>query len=106
MKNLFILFRIKIIIVINNCILIFRILYLNKVRVFFTALNPTAVNPAYGLEHHMISVIKYELDQKIESIENLRATSDLVILLNGLHSSLGEEFPIKQSYRLYPYGCL
>ena len=58
------------------------------------------------LEHHMISVIKYELDQKIESIENLKATSDLLILLNSLHSSLGEEFPIKQSYRLYPYGCL
>jgi 2-polyprenyl-6-methoxyphenol hydroxylase-like FAD-dependent oxidoreductase len=50
--------------------------------------------------------IKFELNQEITSLTDLKATNDLLIVANGSHSSLREQIPIKQSYQLYPYGCL
>lgn len=50
--------------------------------------------------------IKFELGQEIQSLEDASRSSDLLIVANGSHSSLREQAPIKQSYRLYPYGCL
>ncbi|CAF3549126.1 unnamed protein product [Rotaria sp. Silwood1] len=44
--------------------------------------------------------------QEITSLADLKATSDLLIVANGSHSCLREQVPIKQSYQLYPYGCL
>jgi 2-polyprenyl-6-methoxyphenol hydroxylase-like FAD-dependent oxidoreductase len=41
-----------------------------------------------------------------KSVTDLAATSDLLIVANGSHSCLREQVPIKQSYQLYPYGCL
>ncbi|CAF1396632.1 unnamed protein product [Rotaria sp. Silwood1] len=52
------------------------------------------------------SNIKFELGQEITSLADLKATSDLLIVANGSHSCLREQVPIKQSYQLYPYGCL
>lgn len=52
------------------------------------------------------SNIKFKLKQEIISLNELKTTSDLLIVANGSHSNLREQVPIKQSYRLYPYGCL
>ncbi len=52
------------------------------------------------------SNIKFELNQEIKSLEDLKLTNDLLIVANGSHSNLREQIPIKQSYQLYPYGCL
>jgi 2-polyprenyl-6-methoxyphenol hydroxylase-like FAD-dependent oxidoreductase len=54
----------------------------------------------------MQSNIKFELNQEIISLDDIKSTSDLLIVANGSHSNLREQVPIKQSYRLYPYGCL
>ncbi|CAM4825784.1 unnamed protein product [Rotaria magnacalcarata] len=50
--------------------------------------------------------IKFELEREITSLEDQSLFSDLLIVANGSHSCLREQVPIKQSYRLYPYGCL
>ena len=50
--------------------------------------------------------IKFQLNQEITSLDELKTTNDLLIVANGSHSNLREQVPIKQSYQLYPYGCL
>ncbi|CAF3927617.1 unnamed protein product [Adineta steineri] len=54
----------------------------------------------------MQSNIKFELNHEIISLEDNRSAYDLLIVANGSHSNLRDQVPIKQSYKLYPYGCL
>ncbi|CAF0936018.1 unnamed protein product [Rotaria sordida] len=87
-------------------------------EVFLTSYNDYAIG-CFGIGIHrsllfkflydkckMQPNIKFELGQDIRSLTDLKATSDLLIVANGSHSSLRQPVPIKQSYQLYPYGCL
>jgi 2-polyprenyl-6-methoxyphenol hydroxylase-like FAD-dependent oxidoreductase len=87
-------------------------------QVFLTSYNDYAPD-CFGIGIHrsvlfnslynkckMQSNIKFELNQEIKSLADLRSTCDLLIVANGSHSNLREQIPIKQSYKLYPYGCL
>ncbi|CAF2625302.1 unnamed protein product [Rotaria sp. Silwood2] len=87
-------------------------------EVFLTSYNDYATG-CFGIGIHrsllfkflydkckMKSNIQFELGQEITSLADLKAISDLLIVANGSHSCLKEQVPIKQSYQLYPYGCL
>jgi 2-polyprenyl-6-methoxyphenol hydroxylase-like FAD-dependent oxidoreductase len=87
-------------------------------QVFLTSYNDYAPE-SFGIGIHrsvlfnslydkcqMQSNIKFKLNQEITSLADIRDTSDLLIVANGSHSNLREQVPIKQSYQLYPYGCL
>lgn len=50
--------------------------------------------------------ISFSLGKHIDDINTLKKECDLLIIANGSHSKLREQMPIKQSYKLYPYGCV
>ena len=54
----------------------------------------------------MQSNIEFQHNQEIISLADLQSRSDLLIVASGSHSSLREQVPIRQSCRVYPYGCL
>ena len=54
----------------------------------------------------MESNIEFRHNQEITSLADLQSRSDLLIVASGSHSSLREQVPIRQSCRVYPYGCL
>lgn len=87
-------------------------------RVFLTSYQDYEPN-AYGIGIERSSVfqdlyqkaqnssyINMILGQEVTHIEQLRKTYDLVIIANGSHSVLRNQFPIRQKYRVYPYGCI
>lgn len=47
-------------------------------------------------------VLNYEVKNLIQEAKRF----DLLILASGSHSTLREQLPIAQSYKIYPYGCL
>lgn len=52
------------------------------------------------------SNIKIYLNLEIKDLEQLKLDYDLVIIANGSHSLLRAQLPIKQTYKIYPYGCV
>lgn len=50
--------------------------------------------------------IEINLGQEIDNIQQYQQQYDLVIIANGSHSTLRKQLPIKQTYKLYPYGCV
>lgn len=50
--------------------------------------------------------IEIQLGKTIENIESFMKDYDLVIVANGSHSTLRNQLSIKQSYKMYPYGCI
>ncbi|CAF1153116.1 unnamed protein product [Adineta steineri] len=87
-------------------------------KVFLTSYNDYAPE-CFGIGIHrsllfqslynkckMQSNIKFELNHEIIFLEDNRSAYDLLIVANGSHSNLRDQVPIKQSYKLYPYGCL
>ena len=50
--------------------------------------------------------VKIHLNIEVENLDQLKLDYDLVIISNGSHSTLRSKLPIKQTYKIYPYGCL
>ena len=48
------------------------------------------------------SNIKFQLNQDIKSLTEIKTMSNLLNVANGSHSTLRKQIPIKQSYQLYP----